>query len=259
MAAALSLDDLDSIGQNAQPKKKKKSGTKVKAKSTAKVAKPAKTVSTGVKKKKKKTASLLSDEPSIERLFDAEPVDVKKPKKVKADKPKKAKSREVPTSKEVALMEAQVGELLSEIPDIIKQENDQINEYMIMFDKLRSMSRICESRYLEKKESKDIYALMKLYDQMREVIADLRALRDVSQLGDILNVEVLGPLVESSANSIVKIRQELLAWCNSHLSPNDLANFTEVMDKIVRRNVKDVQTAYQGSLDKTVQIFSSSV
>ena len=275
MATVLSLDDLDAIGGAAQKSKKKKSG--IKAKSTAKRAKSAKVVSSVKTKKKKKTGDLLNAEPSLDHLLDDPPakkVKAAKPEKVeKADKPKKKKKinaaqREiekkvkkkagVPTGTEIAMMEAQVGELMADIPEIIKQENDQIAEYMIMFNKLRDMARICEEKYLLKKESRDIYALMQLYNQMREVIADLRALRDVGQLGEILNTEVLGPLVESSANSIVKIRQELLAWSNSHLNPDDLANFSGALDKIIRRNAKDIQTAYEGSLNKTVQIFSSS-
>lgn len=270
-ASALSLDDLDAIGNTAQKSKKKKSG--IKAKSTAKKAKSAKVVSSVKTKKKKKTGSLLSgkSEPDLDGLLEFEQPEVK-PKKVKAAPKKKVnaakteierkrtkkKKNEMPTGNEVALMEAQVGELMAGIPDVIKQENEQIAEYMIMFNKLRTMARHCEEKYLDKKESRDIYALMQLYNQMREVIADLRALRDVTQLGDILNEEVLGPLVESSANSIVKIRQELLAWSNSHLDADSLANFSGALDKIVRRNAKDIQTAYEGSLSKTVQIFSSS-
>ena len=274
MAETLSLDDLDAIGRTAQtPKKKKKSG--IKAKSTAKVAKGAKVVSSvKIKKKKKKTGSMLDSNPDLDSLLTAleTPVVVKKPKAAKPEKKKKEKpnaaKKEIEkkrkkkagpvTGTELATMEAQVGELMADIPDVIKQENDQIAEYMIMFDKLRSMARECEAKYMAKKESRDIYALMQLYNQMREVIADLRALRDVTQLGDILNEEVLGPFAEASANSIVKIRQELLAWSNSHLSPDDLANFSEALDKIVKRNAKDIQTSYANGLGKTVQIFSAS-
>lgn len=272
MATALSLDDLDAIGGAAQKSKKKKSG--IKAKSTAKRAKSAKVVSSVKVKKKKKTGDLFNAEPSLDHLLDDVPA--KKPKAAKAEKVEKPKKKKkinaaqreiekkvkkkagVPTGLEIATMEAQVGELMADIPDIIKQENEQIGEYLIMFDKLRAMARECEAKYMAKKESRDIYALMQLYNQMREVIADLRALRDVGQLGEILNTEVLGPLVESSANSIVKIRQELLAWSNGHLNPDDLANFSAALDKIIRRNAKDIQTAYEGSLNKTVQIFSSS-
>lgn len=272
MATALSLDDLDAIGGAAQKSKKKKSG--IKAKSTAKKAKGVKVISSVKKKKKKKTGDLLDVSPDVENLLK----DLEKPKKPKAAKPEKVKKEKKPkvnaakaeiekkrkkktgvaTGQEVALMEAQMGELMAEIPDAIKQENDQIAEYMIMFNKLRDMARICEEKYMLKKESRDIYALMQIYNQMREVIADLRALRDVSQLGEILNIEVLGPLVEASANSVVKIRQELLAWSNGHLNPDDLANFSAALDKIIRRNAKDIQTSYEGSLTKTVQIFSSS-
>lgn len=270
--AAISLDDLDAIGQSARPSKKKKTGTK--AKSTAKKAKTAKVVSS-VKIKKKKTKSLLDDD--LPTSFDAAallelpPPKQKKTKEEKAAKPKKKKNaaeaeiaqkkkkkKGLPSTTEVSSMEAQVGELLAEIPDVMKQENEQIAEYLIMFTKLRDMARTCEQQYFKSKQSRDVYALMQIYNQMREVIADLRALRDVGQMGEILNAEVITPLTEACGNSLIKYSQELMAWANGHLDPDAIANMRAASDKILGRNAQDMQSAYLNSLDKTVQIFSSS-
>ena len=148
--------------------------------------------------------------------------------------------------------------VVDDIPDAIKQENDQIQEYLTMFTQCQAMARECEKMYLDKKQSRDIYALMKLYDQMREIIADLRALRDVSQLADILNQEVLGPFAESAGTILVSVFHQVNAWNKKNLPVELIANAQAAMQNIIRKSAKDVEQSYQAGLDKTVQIFSAS-
>lgn len=273
--AAISLDD---IGSFAQPVEKKKSKAKVKAKTTVKKAK---TVSKGVKVKKKKKSDpskdllpqntdagdFYSDIAATQRAIKALPApeaeSVKKPKKKKKENAvdtikKKKKKDKKSLSRDVAALEGQFIEAMADVPDVIKQENDQIQEYMTMFKQCQAMARECEKLYLDKKQSRDVYALMKLYDQMREIIADLRALRDVGQLGEILNEEVLGPFAESSGTILVSVFHQVNAWNKKNL-PIELVNAAQnAVENIVRRAAKDIEQSYQAGLTKTVQIFSAS-
>lgn len=149
-------------------------------------------------------------------------------------------------------------EVMDEIPDVIKQENDQIAEYMTMFKQCQNMARLCEGAYRDKKQSRDIYALMQLYNQMREIIADLRALRDVGQLGEILNAEVLGPFAESAGTILVGVFHQINAWNKKNLPVELISAAQNSTQNIIRRAAKDVEQSYQAGLDKTVQIFSAS-
>lgn len=267
--AAISLDD---IGGHAQPTKKGKA--KVKAKTTAVKAK---TVSKGVKVKKKKKrdpskdimpgvldpnelyADIAQTQKAIASI-DEKPKKKKKKKENAVDtikkKTKKDKAKKGIT--DVAVLEGQLMEVMDEIPDVIKQENEQIQEYMTMFVQCQDMARICEKQYKTSKQSRDIYALMQLYNQMREIIADLRALRDVGQLGEILNAEVLGPFAESAGTILVGVFHQINAWNKKNLPVELISAAQNSTQTIIRRAAKDVEQAYQAGLDKTVQIFSAS-
>ncbi|QZE59425.1 hypothetical protein MPK66_gp181 [Erwinia phage pEa_SNUABM_2] len=267
--AAISLDD---IGSHAQPAKKSKA--KVKAKTTAVKAK---TVSKGVKVKKKKKrdpskdimpgvldpTELYADIASTQKAvasIDEKPKKKKKKKKENAVEviKKKKKKDKTRTGTDVAALEGQLMEVMADIPDVIKQENDQIQEYMTMFKQCQAMARECELLYLKKKQSRDIYALMKLYDQMREIIADLRALRDVGQLAEILNAEVLGPFAESAGTILVSVFHQINAWNKKNLPVELIAAAGNATKQIISRSAKDVEQSYQAGLEKTVQIFSAS-
>ncbi|QZE60094.1 hypothetical protein pEaSNUABM35_00177 [Erwinia phage pEa_SNUABM_35] len=266
--AAISLDD---IGSYAQPTKKGKA--KVKAKTTAVKAK---TVSKGVKVKKKKKKDPSKDiMPGVlnpEELY-ADIANTQKAISSIDEKPKKKKKKEnaADTIKkkskkdkakkgitDVAVLEGQLLEVIDEIPDVIKQENEQIAEYMTMFVQCQDMARICEAQYKKSKQSRDIYALMQLYNQMREIIADLRALRDVGQLGEILNAEVLGPFAESAGTILVGVFHQINAWNKKNLPVELISAAQNSTQNIIRRAAKDVEQSYQAGLDKTVQIFSAS-
>ncbi|QZE56379.1 hypothetical protein pEaSNUABM40_00185 [Erwinia phage pEa_SNUABM_40] len=271
--AAISLDD---IGSFAQAPAKKKSKAKVKAKTTVKKAK---TVSKGVKVKKKKKSDSVNDElpkhidpesfysdiaasqKAMQSLNEPKPEKVKKKKKKEnaVDTLKKKKKKDKKSlSTDVAVLEGQFIEAMDEIPDVIKQENAQIQEYMTMFTQCQDMARICEKQYKAGKQSRDIYALMQLYNQMREIIADLRALRDVGQLGEILNVEVLAPFAESAGTILVDVFHKLNAWNKKNLPIEMIAGAQNQVTQIVRNAAKDIEQSYQASLSKTVQIFSAS-
>lgn len=267
--AAISLDD---IGSHAQPKPtKKKSKAKVKAKVTAKKAK---TVSKGIKVKKKKKASDPSKDILPSRIDTTEmysqiaeeqkaaAAKAEKPKKKKkenaADTLKKKKKKSKSVSTDIAVLEGEFLEAMADVPDVIKQENEQIAEYLTMFKQCQEMARICEGNYKDKKQSRDIYALMQLYNQMREIIADLRALRDVSQLAEILNEEVMGPFAESAGTILVSVFHQVNAWNKKNLPVDCIAKAHSAMESIIRKSAKDVEQAYQAGLSKTVQIFSAS-
>ncbi|ARW58820.1 hypothetical protein HOS33_gp180 [Erwinia phage vB_EamM_Y3] len=273
---AISLDDIGSSAQ-ARPKKKTSKAT-VKAATSIKKAKSVKVVSKGIraKKKKKRDPALdlmptLIDADSMyseiaaatakKQAEDEAPKKKKKKKKENAvDTIKKAKKKRDKPAKttDLAALEGQLMEVLDDIPDVIKQENEQLQEYITMFTKCQSIARICEKQYEVSKQSKDIYALMQLYNQMREIIADLRALRDVNQLGEILNSEVLGPFAESAGTILISVFHAITAWNKNNLDVDSIANAHAATQQIIRSAAKDIEQAYQAGLDKTVGIFSAS-
>ena len=250
---AISLDDYGK--DSALPKKKSgtSSGKKVKAKTTAKKAK----VVSSVKSKKKKKTSKFDPESlklDPEKLYTEAAEEGKKAvaKKARAEKKKK----KLPAVISTVEMEMEAQQYIEAIPDIIRQENEQIDEYIRMFEQMKLIVRKAETTYLEKGQGRDLYPLMQVYNQMRELIADLRALRDVGQLGEVISSEVVSPFAQLGGNTMVKMTQEINAWIKSNCDDLSLIeNSKEAIDGILRRAAKDFQISYEAALAKTVEVF----
>lgn len=250
--AAIELSDM---GVSAQ--KKKKSGTKIKIKSTAKKAKVVS--STNIRKKKKKSEDFRNVSVALDpdTLYE----DAAKAGKKAADKKEKAAKKAKKEKKSLgvmstAVMEHEAQQYIEAIPDIVRQENEQIEEYIRMFEQMKLIVRKAESKYLENGNGRDLYPLMQVYNQMRELIADLRALRDVGQLGEVISSEVVSPFAQLGGNTMVKMAQEINAWIKSNCDDLKLIeNSKEAIDGILRRAAKDFQISYEAALAKTVEVF----
>lgn len=242
--SAINLDDIEDL-----PKKKKKK--KIKALSTAKPAKKAKSADSA---KKVKTSTAKKDKRALPT-----------PKKKKTEKLDTTIDLDSTleglgspaiseTGKEI---EGQLLEAISHVPDSVKRDNDQFQEYLTMFNQCAYMARKIEERFKDRTSPRDVYPLMKLYEQQREIIADLRAIRDVTELGSVIDTEVLSPMVESIAASFIGLHQAVLAWNNANLDTNQIANAKVHFDHLLRKHAKDIQQSYQASSEKMMQIFSA--
>lgn len=146
-------------------------------------------------------------------------------------------------------------EVIKALPDPVKQENEQLQEYITMFTKLQGMARTLEAKFVEAPSSQTVYALMKIYDQVREVIADMRALRDVQQMGDTLNREVLTPFTRSVAASLAGIHQNLKADIKNSVPEEYIGQIMLVVNQHISKAATDVNESYNNALMKTVEVF----
>ena len=232
MATAVSLDDMD----------------RTKAKRPIKIKKPAKKSD---KPKGKSIAEKTTTLPAERPLKDD-----KKPEWLEARKKKKEKALST-TKDDIESLDAQFVEVLSSLPESMQQENEQIAEYQRMFGKLKRLARMTERQILGNKSTRGIYPLMQVDREMREVIADMRALKDVGQLGSVLNEEVLTPFAQASAGSLVTLHQGILAAIKTHCHPDAMPYMINAADSLVRQAATEVQTSYAKSLERTIQVFNS--
>lgn len=259
---AISLDDIGSVAQSATVNKTKPKKATVKAKTTAKKAK---VVSAAPKPKLKKKKLITEEFLAVKKK-----VKIKTKKKAEEDSEalikKAAKKKKLKTTLPKKLdaviaqgdaMAEQMNAIVESIPDIVKQENDQIEEYMLMFTNCREMARLAEEQYRSTKNSREIYPLMQIYNQMRDIIADLRALRDVGKLGDVLNDEVLSPFAQSAASTLINVQQKMASYYKSNLNEKDIAESTRALNRYIREAAEEMTKSYHASLDKAVQVFSS--
>lgn len=145
--------------------------------------------------------------------------------------------------------------VIQALPDPVKQENDQIIECIRMFNQLQTMARTLEDRFTSNPSSQTVYALMKIYDQVREIIADLRALRDVQQMGETLNREVISPYTRAVAAALTSVHQNLKADIKSVVPPEYIQPVMRLVDQHISTSATEVHNSYHNALVKTIEVF----
>lgn len=143
-------------------------------------------------------------------------------------------------------------EVVERMPSLFEQENEQISEYRRMFNKLKKMIRMSEGQYLKSKQSRDMYAVLKAYDQMRELIADLRALADYTQYVDSIQKDVVDPFAQSAAAALIEFYKSAEKIMQQSLSPADFRLAQNKLKSIAAESGNKIQQSKTAS-DSAVQ------
>lgn len=105
--------------------------------------------------------------------------------------------------------------------DIVTVENPEavfLLTYQKIFRRLRRFSRKMEREMSrgDKIQSRDVYALNVLYNQTREVMADMRSLIDMSVMAETLCTESLDPLARTSAQAVTTMLMTVQSVLREH-------------------------------------------
>lgn len=140
-----------------------------------------------VKKGKRKTPKPIEEieeQPKKKRRKKEDKEVLPKDKLKKRAKEKKAHSGDKPASeKQLAKMERRKERALRDLQVIeaAPDTGDEYDEtYRDMFDNLRHIVELFETKMMDNPSSRDVYALSTLYSQLREVINDIRSTKDVA-------------------------------------------------------------------------------
>jgi hypothetical protein len=214
----------------------------------------------GSPKRKKKRRTVENSTPTEvkqRRKKHSSDVERKSPTEKTASKKRK---RRVKTSKDLAVardkIEALEGQVLENMPTPIGDEAKYMDEYMALFYNLKSMRRMAERSYRKSKSSRDIYALMALYSQQREVIADIRSVTDLSEHANLLIREVMEPLLNAIAQNVLdsyySTQKIILASAEDGKAEKALTD----AKSITREQANFVQNQYDIAAQKLLQMFS---
>lgn len=135
-----------------------------------------------------------------------------KPKKKKVGKRKKKRVGDLlaESDKESAIARLEQHAAIAGVyvpQEALQVENPEavfLQTYQRIFKRLRKFSRKMEKTMGAKDkdiQSRDVYALNVLYNQTREVMADMRSLIDMTALAETLCAESLDPLAKTSAQA----------------------------------------------------------
>lgn len=134
------------------------------------------------------------------------------------------------------------------------KNREHIDEYTAMFDSLVYISREAMRKYRDSHSSKDIYPLLKTYESLREVIADLKALQDVGEYIEQIDINVLRPLSMTFAQILMNLVRGAIDHSRKTFTP-------EVADSLERHIRSQASTAgieadlaYKTSLENTRMI-----
>lgn len=205
-------------------------------------------------KRKKKKKSSKSKEMAI---IESEPKKKKKKKKSRSKESiaERRESKKNKLANNVPALEGALESMIQENPQI--KEHDQFQEYVDIFTSLQDIARIKEEQCRNNNaQSKDVYALMQVYNQMRDVIADIRALKDITQVADQINVDVLEPFAQSTASILMDLYQSVEQLARKTLQQDEIMPFVTQLKAYTKGAGVSLQEAYQNSNSKTIEVLS---
>lgn len=214
-----------------------------------------------VKKIKRDLEKEKSKDTKKPKVKTAESSDLKaKPKAKPKVKSKGKKTLNKSATELAAIRESLAAEgqaLLEKLGDNVFDENRAyVEQYKHMFTQLCLMSGIAEEQYLTKKQSRDIYALMKLYDQMREVIADMKALQNVGQYIDAIVSEVINPFTRTASQVMLDLINSNNMNCKRLLDLNVAQQIETHMKSQGKIGGQKLQEGYTASIENIRRILA---
>ena len=204
----------------------------------------------------------------------------KKKRKPKAEQPKK-KKKKTSKSKELSVVDAKakkkanaklerrlekrkakITELAVEaelLPATVNSESVFLEEYSHIFESLQELTRIAEAKYAKSEQSRDIYALMSMYSQMRECIADMRAIKDLNAMSDSLIRAILDPLLRSVGQVILenyfKMEKEIKATVKNKATQEAVI---DLLKSTTQESAAKVQDHFAVSKEQVFTYFSEN-
>lgn len=195
-----------------------------------------------VKKKKIKLSSI--DSPKV----DSKPTEDEKKEGTPAKKPKSAKSLKAKAAKAKDAIAQDMAVIEDEAEEFA--DNTWVKTYHSMFRKLRTIMRAAELRTQTSEKAADIYALMALYNQMREVIADLRSMIDLSQNTQRITDLIIEPLVRDMSHSYADSIYRIYKVLRLHIEGQKYGEVKADLDRIFGDYARYMESAKNKSIAK---------
>ena len=214
-----------------------------------------------IKKKKKRVVveEVVEPEPEDDEVdeddFEVEVEEQPKPKKKKKVNHTELKSKAVALRTDVSMDMQSIEMEMQEKKEQQLTDNTWMNTYEVMFKKLKRIMTNVENKVLNSDSgSNDIYALMALYNQMREVIADIRSMMDLTQNTQRIIDQILYPLVRDISNNYVDAIFMINKNLRANVESNKYIELKAGTDECLKEHAKYIQAAYEKSSEKLAKL-----
>lgn len=236
------------VGDTLAPKKKKKGNWRARLKAKRK----AKSVDESMEMEDDGMEEIEQPKPKIKGRGGK----ISKAKNRKADKQAlQQAATDGDDASQVEVLTHNFDHVVERIPSSMTQEMEQVAEYRQMFETLSRMARIAEKKYLKDKLSRDMYAALKAYAEMREIIADMRALADFTEHANRINEAVVTPLVQSSAAALVEYNKAVLSMIQKEIDSSQFPLLKKYVDGFARDAGMKIKTAQDTARGNAAELF----
>lgn len=141
--------------------------------------------------------------------------------------------------------------------NVAPQEKDYIEEYVHTYKSLKKIIRIKEAQVIEGgANQRDVYALSMLYSQMREVIADMRTIADMTQQTNILVERVLIPYKSDIVQVVTDVYYQLRKLMVEVSKPEQVPFAHSKLDDLIRDLAKAVQANSDVAIQRVSEILN---
>lgn len=207
--------------------------------------------SSRVKKRKK------SDK--TERLTEMREEEPKRKRRKRTEGKVELSGRDGPASKkQLAKVEKRKARVEKEMNELVLFEpGDEFDrQYRKMFESLQSIIERFEER-MENPSGRDVYALSTLYSQMREVIADIRASKDIESQMAELEARAYGGFLKAVGQELVNLLFATSRDIRTHVKDIDLQQQLVLnLESSVKDRSDAIMESYRNMLDTVRQVLS---
>jgi hypothetical protein len=143
------------------------------------------------------------------------------------------------------------------IPDASPGEREYLDEYRRIFDTLKEISIISEANYFKNPTTREIYALATVYSQIREVIADIRSISDMSDQANALIGGVVQPSISSIAQAFVDTFYHVRILIREIAREDEVQYGLRKVDELMRDQGLMLQDQYQNVAQRISELLVS--
>lgn len=151
--------------------------------------------------------------------------------------------------------------LLGELVPEQTTERDFQEEYNRIFTTLGNLCRKLEkdmNKPDSKISSRDVYALMTMYSQMRETIADLRSISDINAQADFLISELFDPYHKTVGETMVSLLYKIMTHLRQSLSEDMAHHVGERLKEIISEEALSLQRQFESTKEKVSTVLNAS-
>lgn len=186
---------------------------------------------------------------------------------IASDKPrdkKRAQKRLTRLGSSVSNLAAGLDEEINLSPVFLERsvsEQDFQTEYNKIFNTLGSLCRKLELNMNDpdsKVGSRDVYALMTMYSQMRETIADLRSISDVNTQSEMLINEVFNPYHKTVGEMLVSMLYKIMTHLRQSLNEAQAHHVGERLKEIISEEAQSLQSQFENTKEKIGVVLNAS-